>query len=111
MWNPPWLNAGHRLRQRIRSIITISACHSHHEEPDLSISLCSPGLLDDLQIIDQIDHANPRMTLRVRLPEAAAACPDCRIESRRIHGHYWRYLHDLPCFGNCSTQLKHGSTA
>jgi hypothetical protein len=65
----------------------------------LLIPLHSLGLFDDLQVIDQIDPSNHRITLCVRLSGTAASCPGCRTESRRVHGHYWRCLGDLPCFG------------
>jgi transposase len=63
------------------------------------ITLHALGLFDDLTLIDQIDHASPRLTLRVRSNRSSAPCPKCRTESRRIQGHYWRCLGDLPCFG------------
>src|SRR5690349_13829505 len=63
------------------------------------ISLHSLGVFDGLHVIDQIDHANHRITLRARLSGSSAPCPGCQAESRRVHGHYWRCLGDLPCFG------------
>src|SRR5690349_6950958 len=63
------------------------------------ISLHSLGVFDGLHVIDQIDHANHRITLRARLIGSSAPCPGCQAESRRVHGHYWRCLGDLPCFG------------
>ena len=65
----------------------------------LLIPLHSLGLFDGLQVIDQIDPSNHRITLCARLSGTAASCPGCRTESRRVHGHYWRCLGDLPCFG------------
>ena len=65
----------------------------------LLIPLHSLGLFDGLHIIDQIDHTNHRITLCARLSGTAACCPGCRTASRRVHGHYWRCLGDLPCFG------------
>ena len=63
----------------------------------LLIPLHSLGLFEGLHVIDQIDQTNPRITLCVRLLGTAASCPGCRTESRRVHGHYWRGLGDLPC--------------
>ena len=65
----------------------------------LLIPLHSLGLFDGLHIIDQIDHTNHRITLCARLSGTAASCPGCRTASRRVQGHYWRCLGDLPCFG------------
>ena len=65
----------------------------------LLIPLHSLGLFDGLQVIDQIDPSNHRITLCARLSGTAASCPGCRTESRRVQGHYWRCLGDLPCFG------------
>src|SRR4051795_11777320 len=65
----------------------------------LLIPLHSLGIFDDLYVIDQIDPSNHRLTLCVRLSGTAASCPGCRTESRRVQGHYWRCLGDLPCFG------------
>jgi transposase len=65
----------------------------------LLIPLHSPGLFDGLHVIDQIDPSHHRLTLCVRLSGTAASCPGCRTESRRVQGHYWRCLGDLPCFG------------
>jgi transposase len=65
----------------------------------LLISLHSLGLFEGLHVIDQIDPSNHRITLCARLSGTAASCPGCRTESRRVHGHYWRCLGDLPCFG------------
>src|SRR3954466_11162122 len=65
----------------------------------LLIPLHSLGLFDGLHVIDQIDPSNHRITLCARLSATTASCPGCRTESRRIHGHYWRCLGDLPCFG------------
>src|SRR4051794_27916624 len=65
----------------------------------LLIPLHSPGLFDGLHVIDQIDPSHHRITLCARLSGTAASCPGCRTESRRVHGHYWRCLGDLPCFG------------
>lgn len=65
----------------------------------MSISLHTLGLFPHLQVIDQIDHAFRRLTLRARLSTASASCPACGIASGRHHGHYWRSLGDLPCFG------------
>ena len=65
----------------------------------LLIPLHSLGLFDGLHVIDQIDPSNHRLTLCVRLSGTAASCPGCRTESRRVQGHYWRCLGDLPCFG------------
>src|SRR3954471_14172801 len=66
----------------------------------LLIPLHSLGLFDGLQVIDQIDPSNHHITLCARLSGTAASCPGCRTESRRVHGHYWRCLDDLPCFGH-----------
>jgi transposase len=65
----------------------------------LLIPLHSLGLFDGLHVIDQIDPSNHRITLCARLSGTAACCPGCRTTSRRVHGHYWRCLGDLPCFG------------
>jgi transposase len=65
----------------------------------LLIPLHSLGLFDGLDVIDQIDPSNHRITLCARLSGTAASCPGCRTESRRVQGHYWRCLGDLPCFG------------
>jgi transposase len=65
----------------------------------LLIPLHSLGLFEGLHVIDQIDQTNPRITLCARLSGTTASCPGCRTESRRVHGHYWRCLGDLPCFG------------
>src|SRR3954464_5578796 len=65
----------------------------------LLIPLHSLGLFDGLHVIDQIDRSNHRITLCARLSGTAASCPGCRAESQRVHGHYWRCLGDLPCFG------------
>ena len=65
----------------------------------LLIPLHSLGLFDGLQVIDQIDPSNHRITLCARLSGTAASCPGCRTESQRVQGHYWRCLGDLPCFG------------
>ena len=65
----------------------------------LLIPLHSLGLFDGLHIIDQIDPSNHRITLCTRLSGTTASCPGCRTESQRVHGHYWRCLGDLPCFG------------
>jgi transposase len=65
----------------------------------LLIPLHSLGLFDGLHAIDQIARSNHRITLCARLSGTAASCPGCRAESQRVHGHYWRCLGDLPCFG------------
>src|SRR3954454_4623794 len=65
----------------------------------LLIALHSLGLFDGLHVIDQIDPSNHHITLCARLSGTAASCPGCRTESRRVQGHYWRCLGDLPCFG------------
>jgi transposase len=65
----------------------------------LLIPLHSLGLFDGLQVIDQIDPSHHRITLCARLSGTTASCPGCRTESRRVQGHYWRCLGDLPCFG------------
>ena len=65
----------------------------------LLIPLHSLGLFDGLHVIDQIDPSHHRITLCTRLSGTTASCPGCRTESRRVQGHYWRCLGDLPCFG------------
>jgi transposase len=65
----------------------------------LLIPLHSLGLFDGLQVIDQIDPSHHRLTLCARLSGTAASCPGCRTASRRVQGHYWRCLGDLPCLG------------
>jgi transposase len=70
------------------------------DDRTLLITLHALGLFDNLTLIDQIDHASPRLTLRVRSTRASAPCPECGTQSRRIQGHYWRCLGDLPCFGH-----------
>src|SRR6187551_3217231 len=63
----------------------------------LLIPLHSLGLFEGLHVIDQIDPSNHHITLCARLSGTAASCPGCRTESRRVQGHYWRCLGDLPC--------------
>jgi transposase len=63
------------------------------------ISLHSLEVLDGLHVIDQIDPANHRITLRACLTGSSASCPGCQAGSQRVHSHYWRCLGDLPCFG------------
>lgn len=63
------------------------------------ISLHSIGLFDGLDGVDRIDPAHHRISSQARLSATSADCPDCRTRSRRVHGHYWRCLGDLPCFG------------
>jgi transposase len=65
----------------------------------LLIPMHSLELFDGLHVIDQIDPSHHRITLCARLSGTAASCPGCRTESRRVQGHYWRCLGDLPCFG------------
>jgi transposase len=63
------------------------------------ISLQSLGIFDDLDVVDRIDPGRHRISLQARLSATTADCPDCRTRSHRVHGHYWRCLGDLPCFG------------
>jgi transposase len=50
-------------------------------------------LIDDIQVQpNKIEiHARRRIT--------KAQCPDCQEMSEKIHSHYHRHPHDLPCFG------------
>jgi transposase len=67
--------------------------------PGLTIAFHPLDLFPHLHIVDQIDPGFRRLTLRARRITASASCPECRITSGRVHGHYWRSLSDLPSFG------------
>jgi transposase len=73
----------------------------------LAIALHTLDLFPQLRIVDHIDHGFRRITLRTRQITASASCPDCRITSGRVHGHYWRSLGDLPSFGRPVVLLVH----
>ena len=73
-------------------------------------------LFPQLRIVDHIDPGFRRLTLRARQITASASCPECRIASGRVHGHYWRSLDalrrplragDLPSFGRPVVLLVH----
>jgi transposase len=64
-------------------------------------------LFPQLRIVDHIDPGFRRLTLRARQITASASCPECRIASGRVHGHYWRSLGDLPSFGRPVVLLVH----
>jgi transposase len=67
--------------------------------PGLTIAFHPLDLFPQLRIVDRIDPGFRRLTLRAQRITASASCPDCRITSGRVHGHYWRSLSDLPSFG------------
>jgi transposase len=73
----------------------------------LAIALHTLDLFPQLRIVDHIDHGFRRLTLRARRIAASACCPECRITSGRVHGHYWRSLGDLPSFGRPVVLLVH----
>ena len=75
--------------------------------PGLTIAFHTLDLFPHLHIVDQIDHGFRRITLRARRVTASASCPECRITSGRVHGHYRRSLGDLPSFGRPVVLLVH----
>jgi transposase len=93
--------------EQIGPMIPIYNSHNTENGTCYLIPLKALGFFDDLTLIDQIDHVSPRLTLRVRLTRSSASCPECGTDSRRIQGHYWRCLGDLPCFGRPVFLLVH----
>src|SRR5512134_1594676 len=75
--------------------------------PGLTIAFHPLDLFPHLHIVDQIDPGFRRITLRARRITASASCPECRITSGRVHGHYWRSLGDLPSVGRPVVLLVH----
>jgi transposase len=50
----------------------------------------------DLSLVDlRLEHEE--LTLVVRSSQTNATCPECAQPSTHVHGHYTRWLADLPC--------------
>lgn len=58
----------------------------------LSVLFDLPGMS-----LDRLDVDTKTITIEIRVEAGEAACPICQRLSQRIHSHYTRTLHDMPC--------------
>jgi len=54
------------------------------------------SLSADLCLVD-VRLEDEGVTLMLRSSQTSAACPECAQPSTQVHGHYMRWLADLPC--------------
>ena len=50
-------------------------------------------------LVDDIQVQTNAIEIYARRRATKAQCPDCQRVSEKIHSHYHRHPHDLPCFG------------
>lgn len=58
----------------------------------LSVLFDLPGIS-----LDQLDVDPKTVTIEAHVEASEAACPLCQTLSQRVHSHYTRTLHDVPC--------------
>lgn len=58
----------------------------------LSVLFDLPGMS-----LDQVEVHAETITIEAHLELPEAACPLCQVLAQRVHSHYTRTMHDVPC--------------